>query len=598
MGPRELAGRPYKDLSGPEQPSSSHTCRSASRAYTAAVQPLWSELRDQWLFVTIALGYVAVVIAVAKAIGQPQAVSIVLYSPVMLVLIGLALFAFALGHVVYVTIVLRPERPLKRIAEDWTGRFEVKQRVFAALPILLVLPVFMSAFTSMKSMIPSLNSFSWDPTFAHWDRLIHGGVDPWRLLQPILGHPEATAILNVIYHKWFLVVSGILIWQATSLRDRFLRQQFFLAFVLSWIFIGSVTALLLPAAGPCYFGRVTGLEDPFQPLMAYLARVHDQGLNPAFAVQEWLWHQYSSGDLVAGGGISAMPSMHVALAALFALLGLRRNALLGWSMVLFALLILVGSVHLGWHYALDGYVAIILVLLCWQFAGAITRATLRSHSEGYGTLTIGTIWIRNYLSKASLSRILDVFERVAVSCLYGLLVFRLALYVPTKPFNLVFLAMEGLVLLLVLMRRPTDQISLRFKDWLIAFSATFLPLLVVPGQSLELGVLPGLVMLVGFGVALWAKLQLRRSFGLVAANRGLKTTGIYRFVRHPMYLGYFLSQFGFLMMNWNRVNVTILSVWAALQLARISAEERVLSLDTSYRAHMDRARYRLLPFVY
>jgi len=137
---------------------------------------------------------------------------------------------------------------------------------------------------------------------------------------------------------------------------------------------------------------------------------------------------------------------------------------------------------------------------------------------------------------------------------------------------------------------------LRFKEW--AFSATFVPLPVVPGQSLELGVLPGLVMLVGFSVALWAKLQLRRSFGLVAANRGLKTTGIYRFVRHPMYLGYFLSQFGFLMMNWNRVNVTILSVWAALQLARISAEERVLSLDTSYRAHMDRARYRLLPFVY
>jgi len=59
--------------------------------------------------------------------------------------------------------------------------------------------------------------------------------------------------------------------------------------------------------------------------------------------------------------------------------------------VLFVLLILLGSVHLGWHYALDGYVAIILVLLCWQFAGAITRATLHSHSEGYGTLTIGAI---------------------------------------------------------------------------------------------------------------------------------------------------------------------------------------------------------------
>jgi hypothetical protein len=56
--------------------------------------------------------------------------------------------------------------------------------------------------------------------------------------------------------------------------------------------------------------------------MTYLAEVHDRGFNPAFAVQEWLWQQYSSGDLVAAGGISAMPSMHVALATLFVLLGL------------------------------------------------------------------------------------------------------------------------------------------------------------------------------------------------------------------------------------------------------------------------------------
>lgn len=205
---------------------------------------------------------------------------------------------------------------------------------------------------------------------------------------------------------------------------------------------------------------------------------------------------------------------------------------------------------------------------------------------------------RRLLDGAEIPRTLDLCERVVVGCLYGFLVYRLATYVPTKPFNLVYLWTEGLVFLLVLMRRSTDQISLHFKDWLLAFTATFLPLLVLPGRSLGLGFYAGLLMLVGFSVAVWAKLQLSRSFGLVAANRGLKITGIYRFVRHPMYLGYFLSQFGFLMMNWNQVNVTILGVWAALQLARISAEERVLSLDSSYRAHMDRVRYRLVPFVY
>ena len=228
--------------------------------------------------------------------------------------------------------VLRPERPLKRIANDWVYRFQVQQQLTAALPVLLCLPAFMSAFTSFKILIPLLHPFSWDPALAILDRAIHGGIDPWRLLHPILGYPTVTAIVNVLYHKWFLVVNGVLLWQAVAIHDRCLRQQFFLTFILSSILIGSVTAMLVPAAGPCYFGKVTGLQDPFEPLISYLATVHDEGLNPAFAVQEWLWRHYSSGDLVIGGGISAMPSMHVAFATLFVLLGFRRSRLLGWFM--------------------------------------------------------------------------------------------------------------------------------------------------------------------------------------------------------------------------------------------------------------------------
>lgn len=372
MGFRNFVGGLESSLDAPRLPNRAWVSRNVrSGASSGLVRPGLAALWVQWLWVAIALGYVAAVVGVAHAIGRPEAVSLSLYSPVLIVLLCLSLLGFALGHLLYVCLVLRPERPLKRIAEDWSRRFDVPRRVIAAAPVLLVLPLFMSAFTSMKVMIPELNPFSWDPTFASWDRWLHGGIDPWRLLHPVFGHPAATAGLNLLYHKWFLVVNGVLLWQAFAIRDPRLRQQFFIAFVLSWILLGTVAALLTPAAGPCYYGRVTGLEDPYRPLMAYLADGSVQGWNPAFAVQEWLWRLYSSGDLALGGGISAMPSMHVAVAVLFVLLGFRHSPVLGWLMLLFALAILLGSVHLGWHYAIDGYAVIPPVLLIWRLAGGM-----------------------------------------------------------------------------------------------------------------------------------------------------------------------------------------------------------------------------------
>lgn len=379
MGFRDLVGGLETSLDAPRLPDRAGMSRTVrSGASSSMVRPGLAALWEQWLWVAIALGYVAAVVGVAHAIGRPEAVSLSLYSPVMIVLLCLSLLGFALGHLLYVCLVLRPERPLKRMAEDWSRRFDVPRRVIAAVPVLLVLPLFMSAFTSMKVMIPGLNPFSWDPTFASWDRWLHGGIDPWRLLHPMLGYPAATAGVNLLYLKWFLVLNGVLLWQAFALRDPRPRQQFFIAFVLSWILLGTVAALLAPAAGPCYYGRVTGLEDPYQPLMAYLAEGSVQGWNPAFAVQERLWRLYSSGDLALGGGISAMPSMHVAVAVLFVLLGFRHSPVLGWLMLLFALAILLGSVHLGWHYAIDGYAVIPPVLLIWRLAG---RMAVKSYAS-------------------------------------------------------------------------------------------------------------------------------------------------------------------------------------------------------------------------
>ena len=57
---------------------------------------------------------------------------------------------------------------------------------------------------------------------------------------------------------------------------------------------------------------------------------------------------------------------------LFALIGWRRSRWLGWVFTAFASVVLVGSVHLGWHYAVDGYLSIVATLAIWWLVGALT----------------------------------------------------------------------------------------------------------------------------------------------------------------------------------------------------------------------------------
>ncbi|WP_395400070.1 phosphatase PAP2 family protein [Pseudoduganella sp. UC29_106] len=72
------------------------------------------------------------------------------------------------------------------------------------------------------------------------------------------------------------------------------------------------------------------------------------------------------------------PALHVASSALIALLGWRVNRALGVAGTIFALLILIGSVHLGRHYALDGYVGAAGACLIWRVTGFITSASRHS----------------------------------------------------------------------------------------------------------------------------------------------------------------------------------------------------------------------------
>ena len=214
-----------------------------------------------------------------------------------------------------------------------------------------------------------MNPYSWDPFFAKIDKIVHGGYQAWQLWQPILGYPTITYIINFIYNLWFFIMLAILYWQAFSLRDWKLSKQFYISFVIAWAFLGTGLATLFSSAGPCYYDKIVINSNTYQPLLNYLNKVNESFPIWALDTQKMLWNNYVSDKIGLGGGISAMPSMHVSSSLLFALLGWRIHRVLGAILTIFTAIIMIGSVHLAWHYAIDGYVSIFLTLLIWYAVG-------------------------------------------------------------------------------------------------------------------------------------------------------------------------------------------------------------------------------------
>ena len=146
-------------------------------------------------------------------------------------------------------------------------------------------------------------------------------------------------------------------------------MQFLLATVGTWAILGGFLATLFSSVGPCFYGDLTGDHDTFQPLMQYLSMANEKFHIFALDAQSLLWEKYVVGEMAIGSGISAMPSMHVSQALLMAIFSFHKNKTFGVFFSVYAIFILIGSVHLAWHYAVDGYLSIILTPVIWTVAG-------------------------------------------------------------------------------------------------------------------------------------------------------------------------------------------------------------------------------------
>lgn len=257
------------------------------------------------------------------------------------------------------------------------------ERLLQGVLLLIALTAFGAAIMFLKAAIPQIVPFSWDPLFAQFDRALHFGVDPYRWLLPLVGGAVPTAIINFSYHVWMLMIYFCMFVAAFSRADGprgdgGAGRIYLMAHVVIWIVGGNALALIFSSAGPVYFERM-GLGDDFAPLMAHLAQVSQVTTVWALNVQEMVWDNYLAGTNI---GISAMPSMHLATSTLMALYAYHHSRWLGRVMVAFVGVILLGSVYLGWHYAIDSYLGIAVALAGWRAARWLVALSDRVLASG------------------------------------------------------------------------------------------------------------------------------------------------------------------------------------------------------------------------
>jgi hypothetical protein len=267
----------------------------------------------------------------------------------------------------------RPKSPILRLCKKVAAVLSNKKTLAAGLPMYVSLFGFIYVFGLMKANITVIQPFAWDVTFDRLDVALHFGHRPWEWLQPVLGYPLITFLVNFNYNIWFFVMIGFWVYYAVLASPGVERTRYYLSFMLVWMIGGSFFAILFSSAGPCFYGegRLGLSPDPYAALMAYLRSVNEVFPVWALATQDMLWaHREQSS---AFGGVSAMPSMHNATVLLFLLTSRGWPRWVRLLLLAHFVLVYLGSIHLAWHYAVDAYLAWAIVLAVWWATGPLAR---------------------------------------------------------------------------------------------------------------------------------------------------------------------------------------------------------------------------------
>jgi len=147
-------------------------------------------------------------------------------------------------------------------------------------------------------------------------------------------------------------------------------------------------------------------------------------------------------------------------------------------------------------------------------------------------------------------------------------------------------------------RKSAKAFTARKSDYLYTILGFSAPLFLQPSMSGGPALVATALEVTGLIFVAGAFLCLNRSFALAPQNRGIKTAGVYRLVRHPMYLGYILAEVGYVFGNFSEFNLVVLTLSVLFLLLRLRAEEQLLGRDPVYRIYSTKTRWKLIPFLF
>jgi membrane-associated phospholipid phosphatase len=296
--------------------------------------------REHFAVIAIVIGYVAAGGAVLHVLGRPWPLE-------------LANAWFTKAWVAVSAALLAGER-LRSRRSAAVALHPV--RVGGAFLVALLIVPFQTTFQGLKESIGPIVGFPFDPMLARLAELVHGGP-AWQLLDGVFRFPRLILLLDALYMLWFPLVFLVIVWLSWS-TCRVLRIRALVSFLLIWIAGGTIAAWAFASAGPCYsqlpqyVALVRRLDHIGFPL---LARINQRGL----------WQAEQLDRLLPFGGVSAMPSMHVAIAVWMAIVTWARSRSLGVLFAVYACSVQIGSVVLGWHYGIDGYAGAAIAFGAW-----------------------------------------------------------------------------------------------------------------------------------------------------------------------------------------------------------------------------------------
>ncbi len=280
---------------------------------------------------------------------------------------------FVLRRIIYVGFVQKPPVIMTVVLRDIGTAMTQPERYARMIWLLLVPTIGFIAFVNLKVYIPEIIPFYADDFLINLERTLHFGTLPQDWLAFILDIPSLVSAIDFSYKLWYIIAFVMWGWAALGAEDAGWRRQYILSLMLCWSICGMLLATLMASVGPVFYDALVSPGGPYVAHMAKLGEINATYPLMAVEIQTKMTELYLNEPPSGRIGISAMPSLHNTLAVLFAIAGYRIHRLIGHALAVYAALIFIGSIVLGWHYALDGYAGLILAIGMWKLAGWLLK---------------------------------------------------------------------------------------------------------------------------------------------------------------------------------------------------------------------------------